>query len=277
MQTTLGLLQDERWQAKYRKTNTAIAQANVGDIYFMEISSYPLASVLIKVVSIDHNTRERNTEMIFVSQMTRFPKKPGNVDDIMRAGYKLHKRRMTKRGKIDSETNLMMTWKKYKYYHSAVLDLIDGCICKNHSVQCQQNGQINECTIGNTIFLHVCDVINLFVTQELNLEMPELVLATNWLKHIPENISNVLTGRVMNQKQRDFLLQEADHIYCCYAYYGNFSFIPIRLRVHNTNLVLRHSAVFMNAEEFINHQKGKMQELNRYNVEDVTKVYYCSV
>jgi hypothetical protein len=277
IQRTLGLPQDKRWQVKYRKMNAAIAQANIGDVYFMEISSYPLASVLIKVVSIDQNTRERNTEMIFVSQMTWFPKKPGNVDDIMRAGYKLHKRRITQSVGTELENNKMMTWTKYKYYHIAVLNLIDRCIHKNHGVQCQQNGQIDEHRLDNTFFLHICDVINLFVTQELNLKIPELVLATHWLRHIPENISNMLKGRVMNTTQCKFLLEEADHIYCCYAYYSNFSFIPIRLRVHTSNPVLRDLAIFMNAEEFINHQKGKMQELNRYNMQDIAKVYYRSV
>ena len=75
----------------------------------------------------------------------------------------------------------------------------------------------------------------------------------------------------------NFFKIHIDFFYLCYSYYGNNSFVPIRTRVLEDNLILKEGYFFTNNNHFVLHQIGKLKEFNQNDKNIEAKVKYRTV
>jgi hypothetical protein len=120
--------------------------------------------------------------------------------------------------------------------------------------------------------MHVCDIINIFVTDMMHMDPVRFKIPTNLLYEVPKKFNHRLT-----EEQRFFLLHHCESFYTIYRYYGNYSFMGVRTKINEFNSKLSRSSFFMNDEFFVKHQKGKITEHNRYKPTNEHFIAYRSV
>jgi hypothetical protein len=142
---------------------------------------------------------------------------------------------------------------------------------------CFEDGNHNNLDYRNVFLMHVCDIINIFITDMLHMDDATFMIPTNLLYELLKKFKNKLTNRRLLEAQRRFLLHHCESFYTIYAYYGNYSFMGIRTFINEYNDKLAHSAFFMNDDFFIKHQQGKITEHNCYKPTNEHFITYRSV
>ena len=170
-----------------------------------------------------------------------------------------------------------LTLDMYKDVFEQTCQIIDNSIVENHGVRCFTDGNPSNTTNKNCYFLHVCDIMNIMLSKHKN-TVPGVLVQSNLLQNLPSHdVVNDLEYNLLSQKLLMFLVIHTDYFYTCYGYYGNHSFIPIRLNVDRNNEVLTTSSFFMNDKHFVTHQFGKLKELNQNETNVISRVMYRSI
>jgi hypothetical protein len=272
-----GLPKDPKFLKKYSALEEYMKTAEEGDVQFLEVQSYPLVSMTFTSGQFKASTNERECHLNLVMEEEGFPRSPGGKCETETSGYKMHCDRIKKKSEADSNFKVKpMKFKAYKKYHEGLLMIIDHTIQNEHGVECYLDGNISNTNPSNVVILHICDVLNIAKCKRLGLSMPEVMVTSSKLEVIPATIKNRLTDHLIENTLLTYILNESDHLYTCYAYFGNHSFVPIRLKIDNLKNDMPSASFFMTNNCFVNHQKGKLQEFNRNNTNKVAREVYKS-
>jgi hypothetical protein len=279
-----ALPKDPEFQANLEKTKAVAIKGGVGYPHFMQVCRYPVGSLYVTKVSegeID-GVVSTGISMHVEGQGENYPKRPGGQDEIRKEGYRWYiSDRVDKHLRVDDRCARLggpaMTYKEYYRRHSELCLIIDDEIRQYHGIMCYEDGNRHNLDYRNVFFMHVCDIINIFVTDMMHMDPVEFEIPTNLLHEVPKKFKNKLTDNRLTEDQRLFLLHHCESFYTIYGYYGNYSFMGIRTKVNEFNEKLRRSSFFMNDEFFVKHQKGKITEHNRYKPTNEHFIAYRSV
>ena len=245
-------------------------QGDEGDVSFIEISSYPLVSLLIiSGERYSENETKRKIHLEYKTQPSCFP--TYNISSVgpEKIGYDKYM--------LDNvEDKKKMTLDEYSNKFNIVCSNIDKAIRKYHGIKCYEDGNEGNTSTANVFILHVCDVMNILHCKR-NGGMPTLFLKTRLLKEICSNAIFEFLSTYFNENSTKFLFNNIDYFYLCYAYFGNYSFVPIRCMVDDESTSFKESKFFTNNPEFVYHQMGKMKAFNQTNEKTISKFVYRSI
>ena len=155
-----------------------------------------------------------------------------------------------------------------------VCNIIDTSIKEWHGIKCYEDGDIKNENPTNYYILHVCDVMNIMVHIN-DTDQPKLVVESSLLKTISATIK--ISGFDIfydTNTYHSFFKTHVDIFYLCYAYYGNYSFVPIRTLVSKEDSMFKQSSFFTNDDHFVKHQSGKLQEIKQNEKKYVSRAIY---
>jgi hypothetical protein len=239
-------------------------KAETGTCNFLEINANPVTSLyLITGNKKDDGSNEKDIHMTFEQQPSDFPTMPNTNLACDKQGYKMY---LTK---VKNDYDLGMIerfapikfdeWKQMQYH---LREIIDELIKMNHGIKCFEDGDTNNNDIRNVIFLHVCDVFNILMNKKRN-KTTTLLIKTQLLKEIKPSMVDFLTSEILNETYMNYLVDNIDHMYTNYCYYGNGSFLPIRTHIAEDDPVFKNSRFFMNSIHYAKHQRGKLNYVNQ--------------
>ena len=259
------------WQRRFDIIKDRAEHADKGDTFFMQVSSHPIVSLfLVTGDIIDPNSRKKNIHLHLSHQDETYPKVLTSQKQMDTMGWNKYN------ALCGIEESNQHERKIYDIKMKIVCSGIDESIKCNHGVKCFEDGNVDNLEATNIFYLHICDILNLMVNKQDDTSN-EIVVETKLLKSIPDGLVNDFEVRFLNRNYRDFLLKHIDFIYYCYAYVGNHSFIPIRLKVNKDSTIFKDSSFFMNNEHFLKHQFGKLQEINQNGCGIVSQIAYRSI
>jgi hypothetical protein len=264
MSYTPTLPTDPYWLTKLRKAKHRASQGPGGYQHFLQLRSNPLSCVYITGGDVipDGDGKTREISMRFVGPPDHFPEVPYGTAAIKERGFRMHLRRHVNRFQLDKsipcQARNRIEWNRL---FDEVTVIVDNAIHDNHGIKCFEDGNLQNNNPTNTYYLHVCDVFNMMHTRDKGVQFPMVVILTTMLESIYRDTTEELSGTLLNDEQKEFLLQEIDFFYLVYGYYGNGSMLPIRTTIPEDSQTFVESSFFMNDPHFLNHQFGKFEEL----------------
>jgi hypothetical protein len=261
---------------------TAVARnANRGDSFFMQVSPCPVTSIRITTGDVDpDDEQQRNTHIHFTGEPDGYPTWPPDMATAQRRGYEKYLRRLHTNFRENPEEGFSpISIDLYRDKFMRICRKFDAAVYTDHGVKCYINGNMEDDYYFNVIIFHLCDIMTIFIHERQGLPIPDLVLQTDMLTTIPsqEMVSDLMDVQ-MSVEEKNFLEEHIDWFYLCYAYWGNFSFVPIRSRMsNNVNDVEEASFLMTTNNNFIEHQRGKLEELNRNNPATESRMLYRSM
>jgi hypothetical protein len=232
--------------------------------YFLEINANPVTSLyLITGNPKNDGTDEKDIHMSFEQQPPGFPVMPSTNDACDKQGYHMYLTKV----KNDYDLGVIETFSPIKFGEWKTMlytlrDIIDEIIRMNHGVKCYKDGDITNNDIRNVYFLHVCDVFNIIMNKKRN-KKTTLLISSKLLEDVKETTVDAITTRVLNETYIKYLMDNVDHMYMNYCYYGNGSFLPIRTHIAEDDEVFLKSKFFINNIHYAKHQRGKLNYVNQ--------------
>jgi hypothetical protein len=113
--------------------------------------------------------------------------------------------------------------------------------------------------------------------HRVNGTVPTLFITTNSLNSLWVHIRNELLDSIMTQEELEFLMQEIDFFYHTFAYFGNFSFVPIRTQIDADDETFTSASFYTNNDVFREHQRGKFLQISQDHQRMLTRVCYRTV
>jgi hypothetical protein len=266
------------WQAKLDKAIDIARTAQEGREFFVEMCSNPLRSTWITTGTlVDDGTGNREIHTRLVGEPSNFPTTPPTKREIHREGYRRYLQRVLQAHREgDNIAFTPMSIANWIIQFDRVTIAVDRAIRDCHGVKCYEDGDVQNEHPTNIFFLHVCDVFNMYV-HRLSGTVPTMFITTNSLNSLWLHMRNDLLDSIMNQEELDFLLDEIDYFYNVFAYYGNFSFVPIRTLVNCDDDRFTTASFYTNNEVFKEHQRGKLLQISQDHQRMLTSVCYRTV
>jgi hypothetical protein len=260
MENLRNLTQEQR-----RKLDLIVESAETSDEgtrHFFEYSSNPVVSVFIHTRGLVDNTSDKHhTHVEMVAQPDSFPETPANMYDTQREAYADYYRKKLAEYRTNEANGLnAISFKEYQRRFQNVLEVVDRALHAHHGVKCYEDGDSTNDSLGNVLYLHVCDIINIYVNRRRG--VPTYVyIPTNSLDEINDDLIDVLTTDMLTGELRETFDYQCDVFYRCFCYYGNYSFLAIRTQVPMNSEQLPNSRFFTNNRHFMQHQFGKVDQL----------------
>ena len=272
------LLEDD-WQRRLENAQECAQSGKEGDVFFLQAGKTPLVSCFITTGKwIAPLNEKRNVDIRFVSQHMGYPPLLGGNNDIDMYGYDSFKKALQlNKGSVLSQKFEGMDIEKYKIWFEETCVMIDTCIVENHGVKCFTDNDVSNNDKRNCFFLHVCDIMNIIIARDSG-DIPVVIVKSELLKTLASNvICNELEHRYLKPHNWEFMKVHIDFFYKCYGYYGNHSFIPIRTKIEKDSQAFVSASFFTNDAHFVEHQAGKMKEINQNERSVVSRVMYRSI
>jgi hypothetical protein len=249
-----------------------------GDVYFHESSSRPLVSMFITTGELkDGSSTDHETHVHMVGQHNDYPVRIQNYEQIMEKGYEIFcEKNDQSTATLSGMARTAYTLKQYKARFRDVSRVIEDAIYTNHGVECFEDGDIYNRSDHNMYYLHICDIFNIMVHEASHRQI-ELLITTDSLPRISDGMKHVFQEELLNRNQCFFLLKNMDIFYMLYGYYGNNSFIPIRTRMVRRSFLFTMSCFLMNDDHFVEHQRGKLKEINQTEPMEITRLMYRTI
>lgn len=268
------------WNRRLKNAKQSAERGKEGDVSFLQVSTTPLTSLFITTGSIinDSISQKRNVHLKFVSQHSSYPPTIDTMEESIDKGYTSFKNTLEATPILNQErTFTEVNKRQYKVLFQKACSHIDMSIREYHGVKCYRDGDSTNNVLNNIFFLHICDILNILVCKKLDVT-PEVIIKTSLLNTLSSsNIVNELESIYIDKEMHDFIVINADHLYLCYGYYSNHSFLAIRTSTKETKSIFNISSFFMTDVHFLNHQKGKLMELNQNEKRVQTRVVYRSI
>jgi hypothetical protein len=231
---------------------------------FLEINSNPVTSLyLITGQKKNDGSVEKDIHMSFEQQTNDFPVMPVTEALCDKQGYSWY----TTKVKRDYDLGITSKYEPMKFdYWKEVLynmrHIIDASIKTYHGIKCYEDGDMTNDNIKNVYFLHVCDVMNLYINKK-DKKQTTLLLKSKLLEELKHTTIDQLTTCILNEEYTTFFVDNIDFLYTTYCYYGNASMLPIRTHIAEESRVFMHSKFFMNSVHYAKHQRGKLNWVNQ--------------
>jgi hypothetical protein len=278
MDTLLRLPLDEAFQRKLRTATTLSENGEEGDVHFVQVSHCPVTSLFLITGEARDNSNLHHVTLRIVGQTAEYPPFPANMYSSQKKGYKYHLEKARELYEADNSLGFSpLDFQTYREMFMNICQHIDAALRANHGIKCYHDGNVNNDRFSNTFFMHVCDVLNILKCERNNSPVPTVYIQTPLLEHVSFEWRNILIHSMLTEYELEFLYKEIDYFYTCYCHFGNFSFLPIRTRVDQDCTVFVRSSFFTNNDHFIEHQRGKMKELNQNYTEIPTMIAYRSM
>jgi hypothetical protein len=249
--------------------------ASNGDEFFHEYSYKPLTSMFITTGElIEGDGREHELHTHLIEQHSGYPPHIDSYEDIIKKGYQLFCENNDLNTKKLTEfgcTSLNIV--EYKEMFCVVKGIIDRAIDTNHGIKCFADGDLNNMEPDNMYYMHICDIFNIMIHEYASRRI-RLLIETSLLPYITPQMKHMLEERLLNCRQYYFLLNNVDIFYMSYGYYFNTSFVPIRTRIPTQSGIFKMSCFFMNDEHFVQHQRGKLKEIDQIEDDYINRILY---
>jgi hypothetical protein len=199
---------------------------------FLEINSNPVTSLyLITGQKKNDGSVEKDIHMSFEQQTNDFPVMPVTEALCDKQGYSWY----TTKVKRDYDLGITSKYEPMKFdYWKEVLynmrHIIDASIKTYHGIKCYEDGDMTNDNIKNVYFLHVCDVMNLYINKK-DKKQTTLLLKSKLLEELKHTTIDQLTTCILNEEYTTFFVDNIDFLYTTYCYYGNASMLPIRTHI----------------------------------------------
>ncbi len=266
------------WQTKLANAIDAAKRNERGSEYFVEQCSNPLRSTWVTTGSLkEDGSGDHDVHTRLVAEPSDYPSTPPTKDATHKEGY----RRYMNRELVSFRSNpgtafTVVPFNEWVRKFNAVTVAVDTAVRDCHAVKCYEDGYMFNKHPTNIFFLHACDVFNLYI-KRLEGEVPDLFITTNSLNVLWPHSRNELTDSIMSREEIDFMVQEIDFFYCCFAYFGNFSFVPIRTIVAMNDMHFTNASFFTNNDVYREHQRGKFIQIGQDHNRMLTRVCYRTV
>ena len=250
-----------------------VAETSVeGRVFFYEASSNPVVSLYITTGSISQtNPNKKDLHLKYVNEPSTYPKLDLAKKTLDQVGYNKYK------DVVQQDTTILdLSFDEYKIKFHTICEHINSAISQYHGIKCYEDGDSTNQNVTNVIILHICDVMNVMVC-ECEEKSLDLCIDTSLLRTIDKRMSKELDIPMLTPIEKDFFLLHIDFFYMCYAYVGNYSFVPIRTKIDIDSYIFKISSFFTNDDHFIQHQKGKLSAFNEREDKMYTKMIYRSI
>jgi hypothetical protein len=245
-----------------------------GLVTFAAMSSNPVQSMFLTTQEErDDGTGLRNFHLHIVSQPSNYPDTPRDMNLTQREGYRRYLRRVLVEQRGNGIDVVPLSISEWRSRFMEVAAVIDESIRDCHGVQCHEDGDLNNHHVSNVFYMHVCDIMNIYQRRLIG-EAPVLYLPSPTLDQIKLETRNMLTDRMLNRRQLNFFLQEIDFFYNCFAYFGNYSFVPIRTLVEEMGDTWPTATFYTHDNHFREHQEGKLNVIERDQNRMFSRVCY---
>jgi hypothetical protein len=264
MDTLLRLPLDEGFQQKLQTATTLSENGEEGDVHFVQVSHCPVSSLFLITGEARENSNLHHVTLRIVGQTAEYPPFPANMYSSQKKGYKYHLEKACELYEADNTLGFSpLNFQTCREMFMNICQHIDAALCANHGIKCYHDGNVSNDRFSNKVFMHVCDVLNILKCERNNSPVPTVYIQTPMFEHVSYEWTNILIHSMLTEYELEFLHKEINYFYTCYCHFGNFNFLPaIRTRVQEDCTVLARSAFFTNNPHFIEHQRGKMKELN---------------
>ena len=258
------------WTRRLDNAKELASNASFGSRFFLAVSSQPVVSLnIITGDKQDNTSKQRQVHLNYQLQPDDYPLVYKTMEETYLHAYDQYKNR------LDTSIETMDFNSFSSQFNDICMD-IDSSIRQNHGIKCYEDGDASNNDASNVMILHICDVFNIMQSYREN-SVPVLYIKTRLLREVSSSITNEFQKSFLKEYLVPFFWNNIDFLYTCYAYYGNFSFVPIRTLVDKDNEMLKSSSFFTNDEHFVNHQIGKLQEFNQNESNFVSKLAYRSI
>ena len=249
-----------------------IAETSVeGRVFFYEVSSNPVVSLYITTGSVSKsNPKKKDLHLKYVNEPSNYPKVSLVGKTLDEVGYDRYQ------GVVQNDTVIDVSFDEYKIKFHSICDKLNKAISQYHGIKCYEDGDSSNQSVTNVIILHICDVLNIMLS-EVEEKVPHLFMDTSLFRMIDRRLSKEVQIPLLSRTEKKFVIQHVDFFYMCYAYVGNYSFVPIRTKVERDCDIFKTSSFFTNDEHFIKHQKGKLSAFNEREDKMFTKMIYRSI
>ena len=262
----------EDWKRRLNEVKRKAMVADEGSTYFLQVSSHPVVSLFIVTGDkLNDTSNERSVHLHYSPQPECYPPVITDTSVLEAMGYEQY----------NKLNGTMMkkypTLEEYKISLYSLFDDIDRTILENHGVRCYDDGCARNKAHTNVFYLHICDVLNIFINKKMHSGTTEVIVSTDMLMSIPTTMSNEFEDSYLRESNKEFLSSNVDFVYYCYAYLGNKSFVPIRTGIKDNSNTFVCSKFFMNNDHFVMHQYGKLQEINQNGCGITSKIAYRTI
>jgi hypothetical protein len=116
-------------------------------------------------VNEDSDEHEVHIEMVL--QPTSFPEVSANMYAIEQEAYADYYRKKLAEYRANETNGLnIISFQLYQRRFQNVLETVDNALRAHHGVKCFEDGNTANESFGNIFYLHVCDVINIYVNRQ---------------------------------------------------------------------------------------------------------------
>jgi hypothetical protein len=278
MDVLLSLPTDDQFRTKLNTARRLCENGVEGDLHFVQVSHCPVTSLYLITGPLreDSNTVHQ-TNMRLVAQPDNFPEFPRTMYSSQQKGYKYHLEKCRDAYELDNSVGFNpLDFQTYRETFMNICGHIDTVLHQYHGIKCYNDGNLNNNMFSNMFFMHVCGVLNILKCETKGQAMPLVFVLTPMMEVVLSEWRNVLVHSMLTEYELHFLIKEIDYFYTCYAYFGNYSMLPIRTQVSEDCDVFVRSSFFTNNDHFVEHQMGKMKELNQNHTHVPTMIVMCS-
>jgi hypothetical protein len=223
----------------------------------------------------DDDSGKHHYGMHIVGQPPNFPNTPRNMNLMQREGYSRYLRQVLVRDRENGIHIIPLSINEWRKDFMTVISVIDRAIRANHGVKCFEDGNMQNNEVGNVYYMHTCDIMNVYMRRMQN-EVPVIYLPSPSLNSIRIETRNELTDSLFSTNQLKFFVQNIDFLYNSYAYFANYSFIPIRTLLEADDVFITAS-FYTHDNHFRTHQEGKLEVIERDQRYDLATIKYRTV
>ena len=173
-------------------------------------------------------------------------------------GYRWYITKCVEKNDLGMATNKKDWFRLY----DIVCEKINKSIETYHGIKCFKDGNFENTTRQNVVYIHVCDVITMMYQRVVNGENPNMNLPSSKLENIDDNFMDTLTINVLNNEEKEYLMDNFDIFYVCFGYWHNYSNLPIRMNVIEDEGTMEGFKIGED-EFFKTFQSVKLEELKR--------------
>jgi hypothetical protein len=231
--------------------------SSVDDMFALVLQNYPLRyfELIQQSTIIDGKSLLENK--ISIKEEQHLPKKPS--EGIMKASFKVYKDKYNSTKGPDA-------WAVKDTFETKFVNIsnyVDKVIEEHQGILCFKDGEFSEGPIENRIYLHMADVISIWLHKIVLKQSPMVCMKSPFLLEIGENIQDMLSVSIDDFSFAKFIIRNADFFYMKYAYWENQSNIPIRLNIPETLGMMTISHQLLSDPFFQKCQLAKFQHLCR--------------
>jgi hypothetical protein len=271
------MTQPPDWDRIYANAVTRAENGAEGLITFAPLSSNPVQSMYLTTQDIkDDGSGLRNFHLHIVGQPTNYPTTPRTRNLILKEGYRRYLKRVLVTQRQNAPNLIAESFGEWSDRFMNVTRTIDQSIHANHGIQSFDDGDMSNTHVNNTFYMHICDVMNCYICR-LAGEVPVVYLPSPLFNEVKLSMRNVLTDSIFTEEQLKFFVQEIDFLYHIYAYFANFSFVPVRTLLEPREGVIDTANFYTHDDHYRKHQKGKLEVIERDQNGVISTLWYRSI